>query len=143
MLVRIVRDSSVSSFETSFGTGPVSTSYAYIGIVVTYTETVELMDRDQYGRVTLSTTEKEGRWIEGYSDDDQYPTYPEKRIKEKLLCLLVGVPDEEPEIALSLPDAHVFVTSLYDYIEECAKLDDSLLRVEIDHDKIWERQPGY
>ena len=143
MLVRIVRDSSVSSFETSFGTGPVSTSYAYIGSVVTYTETVELMGQDQYGRVTLSTTEKEGRWIEGYSDDDQYPTYPKKRIKEKLLCLLVGPADEEPEIALSLPDGRAFITSLYDYIEECARLDDSLLRVEIDHDKICERQPGY
>lgn len=138
MLVRVLRALSVRSYETSFGTGTVSLGQAYVGEVVLYHVTATVTERDDRGRPVMYEERQDFRWIEGFSD---LGSYPREGVDERRLSLLVGVPGAEPAEALALPYPDEPPADLYAYLEACAEADASLLRVEIDHDKVWERLP--
>lgn len=138
MLVRVMRALSVTSYETGFEPGTVSVGRAYVGEVVLYHMDKAVMDYDDWGRAVTRWVRQDYRWVEGVSSSD---TYPHDGVDERRLSLLVGVPGDEPAEALSMPYPDEPPADLYAYLETCSEADRSLLRVEVDHDKIWERLP--
>lgn len=138
MLVRVMRALSVTSYETSFGAGTVSVGHAYVGEVVLYHRDEAVTEYDEDGRPVTRRVRQDYRWVEGVSDPG---AYPRDGVDERRLSLLVGVPVDEPAEALSMPYPDEPPADLYAYLEACSESDATLLRVEIDHDKIWERLP--